>query len=54
MGNNMMSLTMGNLKFLDVKHFVAPGFPYAKYLKAFNVEENKSFSRMNTLLILVF
>ena len=42
-GNNLMSLTMGNLKFLDVKHFVAPGFSYAKYLKAFNVEENKGF-----------
>ena len=31
------------LKFLDICNFIAPGFSYSKYLKAFGCEEEKGF-----------
>ncbi|KAK7093429.1 hypothetical protein V1264_007188 [Littorina saxatilis] len=39
--NAFLCLATRKLKFLDVINFLAPGFSYAKYLKAYGVEEEK-------------
>ena len=42
--NNVFKLVQThNLRFLDVKAYLAPGYSYASYLKAFDVEEQKGF-----------
>ncbi|GFN78397.1 hypothetical protein PoB_000490300 [Plakobranchus ocellatus] len=38
-----MAITTPFLKFLDITNFIAPGFSYAKYLAAYEVEEQKGF-----------
>ncbi|GFO22474.1 hypothetical protein PoB_004897900 [Plakobranchus ocellatus] len=38
-----MAISTPFLKFLDITNFIAPGFPYAKYLAAYEVEEQKGF-----------
>lgn len=42
-GNNYMSLTSGPLKFLDIVNYLAAGTSYAKFLKAYGVEDGKGF-----------
>ena len=41
--SNYMCIATAKLKYLDITNFLAPGFSYAKYLKAFEVKETKSF-----------
>ena len=42
--NNVFKLVQTTkLRFLDVKAYLAPGYSYASYLKAFDVEEQKGF-----------
>nr|KAG5700831.1 hypothetical protein BaRGS_024217 [Batillaria attramentaria] len=41
--NDFMCIATEKLKFLDFLHFIAPGFSYAKYLAAYDVEETKGF-----------
>ena len=40
-GTNYMTIATDSLKFLDICNFLAPGFSYSEYLKAFEVEEQK-------------
>ena len=40
-GSNIVSLALGNLQFLDVCSYLAPGVSYAKYLKAYGVDEEQ-------------
>ena len=40
-GSNYMAIATDSLKFLDICNFLAPGFSYSEYLKAFEVEEQK-------------
>ena len=39
--NQYECVSTDKLKFLDIMSFIAPGFSYAKYLAAFEVEEQK-------------
>ena len=39
--NTLMSFTTNKLKFLDVTNYLAPGFSYDKYLKAYGCELQK-------------
>lgn len=41
--NNFMSLNTEHLKFLDVTNFLAPGFSYDKFLKAYDCPQTKGF-----------
>ncbi|GFN95224.1 hypothetical protein PoB_002173000 [Plakobranchus ocellatus] len=41
--NEFMAINTPFLKFLDITNFTAPGFSYAKYLAAYEVEEQKGF-----------
>jgi len=41
--NQFMCICTQKLKFLDIVNFLAPGFSYSKYLKAFQVVEQKGF-----------
>ena len=41
--NQYSSISTPTLKFLDMVNFVSPGYSYAKFLKAFGVEERKSY-----------
>lgn len=41
--NNFMSLSTNHLRFLDVTNFLAPGFSYAKFLKAYECPQAKGF-----------
>jgi hypothetical protein len=41
--NQYMCIATSKLRFLDIVNFLAPGFSYAKYLKAFHVSEEKGF-----------
>ncbi|RUS83075.1 hypothetical protein EGW08_009161 [Elysia chlorotica] len=41
--NEFMAISTPKLKFLDITNFIAPGFSYAKYLAAYEVEEQKGF-----------
>lgn len=42
-GSSYQTLSLGKLKFLDISNFIAPGFSYSEYLKAFEVKETKFF-----------
>ena len=39
--NTFMSLETERVRFLDITNFIAPGYSYAKYLKAFQCEQDK-------------
>ena len=41
--NSMACFESGNLRFVDITNFIAPGSNYAGYLKAFGVDEPKGF-----------
>ena len=41
--NAYACISTDHLKFLDVSHFLAPGTSYAKFLKAYQVEESKGY-----------
>ena len=41
--NNFMNINTRKFRFLDVINYIAPGFSYSKYLKAYDVEEAKGF-----------
>ena len=41
--NQLICIVTKKLKFLDVASFLAPGYSYSKYLKAFKVKEQKGF-----------
>ena len=41
--NNFICIATEKLKYLDITNFLAPGFSYAKYLKAFAVKETIFF-----------
>ena len=45
--NQYKCVSTDKLKFLDIMSVIAPGFSYAKYLAAFEVEEQKGFFPMN-------
>ena len=36
--NNYLCIKTNKLRFLDIRHFLAPGFSYAKFLKAYHCE----------------
>ena len=42
-GNSYCTISNKELKFLDISHYLAPGFSYSHFLKSFEVEESKSF-----------
>ena len=42
-GNTFKCITTDKLKFLDIKAYIAPGFSYSKYLKAYGVKETKGY-----------
>ncbi|KAL8613898.1 hypothetical protein ACOMHN_032888 [Nucella lapillus] len=41
--NQYKCISKKKMKFLDVSHYIAPGFSYSKYLSAFNIQEQKGF-----------
>ena len=41
--NTFMCVKTSRFKFLDMCNYIAPGFSYAKYLKAFGCEEGKGY-----------
>lgn len=41
--NQYVCLSTPSLKFLDIVNFLAPGYSYSKYLKAFGVQEPKGY-----------
>ncbi len=41
--NSYLCVATDQLRFLDMSQFLAPGSSYSKFLKAFRVEENKSY-----------
>ena len=41
--NQDMCIATHKLRFLDINNFLAPGFSYSKYLKAFGLEEEKGY-----------
>ena len=41
--NNFMCLSTAKLRFLDVRNYLAPGFSYANYLKAYKCSEEKGY-----------
>ncbi|XP_063966739.1 uncharacterized protein LOC135156886 [Lytechinus pictus] len=41
--NNHMALKSKHLQFLDISNFLAPGFSYAAFLKAYDCEQMKGF-----------
>ncbi len=41
--NNFMCLSTARLKLLDVRNYLAPGFSYANYLKAYQCSQDKGF-----------
>ena len=45
--NTFMCLSTDKLKFLDMTNYIAQGFSYDKYLKAYGCKITKSFSHMN-------
>ena len=40
-GNSFTAISTSKYLFLDMIHFLAPGFSYANYLKAYNIKERK-------------
>ena len=47
--NNFMCLATEHLRFLDVSNFLAPGFSYDKFLKAYDCPQTKG--KFETLLL---
>jgi hypothetical protein len=41
--NNIMCIKTEKLKFLDISNYLAPGFSYSQYLKAYKCTEQKGF-----------
>ena len=41
-GNNFLAISTPKFLFLDIINFLAPGFSYSNYLKAYNIKENKA------------
>ena len=41
--NNFMCIKTEKLKFLDIANYLAPGFSYSQYLKAYKCTEQKGF-----------
>ena len=41
--NNMCCIETDFCRFLDIRNFIAPGYSYAKYFKAFNCTLKKGF-----------
>ncbi len=41
--NAYSCIATDTMKFLDISHFLAPGTSYARFLKAYGVEERKGF-----------
>ena len=41
--NSYVCIKSSNLKFLDMVNYIAPGFSYQNFIKAFGVKENKFF-----------
>lgn len=41
--NQYMCISNGELKFLDISNFVAPGFSYDMFIKSYEIELHKSF-----------
>jgi len=42
-GKSFTCLTTAKLKFLDIKNHIAPGFDYAKFIRAYEVEQQKFY-----------
>ena len=45
--NSYCVISSNQFKFLDITHYLAPGYSYSDFLKSFNVPESKFFSPMN-------
>ena len=41
--NTFPCVETGRLRFLDICNFIAPGYSYEKYLKAYKCEQQKGF-----------
>ena len=41
--NNFVCIKTCNLKFLDIINYIAPGFSYQNFIKAYGVKDNKFF-----------
>ena len=41
--NEYKCVSTQKFKFLDIKNYIAPGFSYAKYLAAYDIDQNKGF-----------
>lgn len=52
--NSYMCIKTEHLRFLDVCSYLAPGFSYAQYLKALEVEAKKFFGSMTGSLHLMY
>lgn len=50
--NSYTCIATSRFRFLDMSQFIAPGTSYAKFLKAYGVEEEKGFFLMNGLTAL--
>jgi len=42
-GKSFTCLTTGKLKFLDIKNYIAPGFDNARFIRAYEVEQQKFY-----------
>ena len=49
--NTFMCLSSERLRFLDILSFLAPGFSYAKFLKAYCARRPKVSSRTSGLIL---
>ena len=41
--NSYLTICTPTLKFLDISHYIAPGYSYAQFLKSYHAQEKKSF-----------
>ena len=41
--NSYLTICTPSLKFLDISHYIAPGYSYAQFLKSYKAQEKKSF-----------
>ena len=46
--NSYLTIATPSLKFLDVSHYIAPGYSYAQFLKSYRAKEQKSFFAIST------
>ena len=42
-GSAYLTIVTDDLKFLDVTHYISPGFSYDKFIKAYGIDQKKSF-----------